>query len=174
MEKFMYPEKPVRCIISGKSASGKSTLLFKILFNIINDFDKIFIYSPTIHQPVYQTIIKCFESFFPLNVIKNVLNLKIPLEELQPLIEEIINDEDFESSQIECESYDNIDELKNAQEYEPDKHNVIILDDLNKEQLNDKEFKCFLTSEVIHDTIHSYRIDYLTAIVFRCLIFSDF
>ena len=134
----MYPEKQVRCIISGRSASGKSTLLFKILFNIINDFDKIFIYSPTIHQPVYQTIIKCFESFLPLNVIKNVLELKISLEELQPLIEEIINDEDFESSQIECESYDNIDELKNAQEYEPDKHNVIILDDLNKEQLNDK------------------------------------
>ena len=91
----MYPEKPVRCIISGKSASGKSTLLFKILFNIINDFDKLFIYSPTIHQPVYQTLIKCLESFIPLNVIKNVLELKISLEELQPLIEEIINDEDL-------------------------------------------------------------------------------
>ena len=138
MEKLLYPEKPIRCIISGKSASGKSTLLFKILFDIITDFNKIFIYSPTIHQPVYQTLIKCLESFIPLNVIKNVLELKISLEELQPLIEEIINEEDFESSQIECESYDNIDELKNAQEYDPYKHNVIILDDLNKEQLNDK------------------------------------
>ena len=49
IEKYLYPEKPVRCIISGKSASGKSTLLFKILFNIINDFDKILIFSPTIH-----------------------------------------------------------------------------------------------------------------------------
>ena len=54
MEKFLYPEIPVRVIISGKSASGKSTLLFKILFNIINDFDKIYIFSPTIHQETYQ------------------------------------------------------------------------------------------------------------------------
>ena len=69
MEK--YPESPVRSIISGKSASGKQ--LFKILFYINNDFDKFFIYSPTIHQLVYRTIIKCFNNFRPLNVIQNIL-----------------------------------------------------------------------------------------------------
>ena len=73
MEKILYPEIPIRCIISGKSNSGKSTLLFKILFNIINDFDKIYIYSPTIHQTNYQKIIKCFQNFLPLNVIDNIL-----------------------------------------------------------------------------------------------------
>ena len=78
MEKYLYPEPPVRCVISGKSTSGKSTLLFKILFNIINDFDKIFIYSPTIHQPVYRTIIKCFNNFLPLNIIQNILREDIP------------------------------------------------------------------------------------------------
>ena len=137
IEKYLYPDKPVRCIISGKSASGKSTLLFKILFNIINDFDKILIFSPTIHQPTYKTIIKCFNNFLPLNVIQNILKEQIPLDELETTIEEIINDEDFESSHIECESYDNIDELKNPQEYESDIHTVIILDDLNKQQLQD-------------------------------------
>ena len=35
-------------------------------------------------------------------------------------------------SNIECESYENIDELKNAQQYDSDIHNVIIFDDLNK------------------------------------------
>ena len=125
------------CIISGKSASGKSTLLFKILFNIINEFDKILIFSPSIHQPTYKTIIKCFNSFLLLNVIKNILKEQIPLDELDTTIEEIINNEDFESSHIECESYDNIDELKDPQEYESDIHTVIILDDLNKQQLQD-------------------------------------
>ena len=66
MKKLLYPNQPVRCIISGKSNSGKSSLLFKILFNIINDFDKIYIHSPTIHQPSYQKIIKCFQSFFTI------------------------------------------------------------------------------------------------------------
>ena len=115
----------MRSIISGESASGKSTLLFKILFNIIND--KILLYSPTIHQPVYRTIIKRFNNFLPLNVIQNILRESIPLDELDKTIEGIINDEDFESSDIECESSENIAELKNAQDYDPDIHNVIIL-----------------------------------------------
>ena len=119
IEKYLYPEQPVRCIISDKSASGKSTLLFKILFNIINEFDKILIFSPTIYQPTYKTRIKCFNSFLPLNN------------------REFINDDAFESSHIECESYDNIDELKDPQEYESDIHTVISLDDLNKQQLQD-------------------------------------
>ena len=138
IEKYLYPEYPVRCIISGKSSSGKSTLLFKILLNIINDFDKILIFSPTIHQPIYQKLIKCFENFLPLNVIQNILKQDIPLEELDDVIEEIIKDEDFETSNIECESYENIDELKNPQEYESDIKTIIILDDLNKQQLNDE------------------------------------
>ena len=137
IEKYLYPEKLLRCIISGKSTSGKSTLLFKILFNIINDFDKILMFSPTIHQPTYKTIIKCFSNFLPLNVIQNILQEQIHLDELDTTIEEIINDEDFESSHIECESYDNIDELKDPQEYESDIQTVIILDDLNKQQLQD-------------------------------------
>ena len=102
MEKRLYPKPPVRCITSGKSASAKSILLFTIFFNIINDFDKIFIYSPTIHQPVYWTFIKCPNNFLPLEVIQNILREGIPLDELDRTIEETINDEDFESSHIEC------------------------------------------------------------------------
>ena len=100
MEKYLYPEPPVRCIISGKSASGKSTLQFQILFNIINNFDKIFIYS-TIRQPVYRTIIKSLQNFLALIVTQITLRESIPLNELDKTIEAIINHEDFESSHIE-------------------------------------------------------------------------
>ena len=96
-----------------------------------------FIFS-TIHEPVYRTIIGCFNKFLPLNVIQNILREGIPLDELDRTIKEFIIDEDFESSQIECESYEDINELKNAQDYGPDLHNVIILDDLKKPQLNDE------------------------------------
>ena len=98
MDKILYPEIPFRCLISGKSNSGKSTLLFKILFIIINNFDKIFIYSPTIHQTNYQKLIKCFQSFLPLNAIDNILQADIDLEDLDDIIEEIVQDEDFVSS----------------------------------------------------------------------------
>ena len=72
-------------------------------------------------------------------MIQNILREDEPLDELDKTIEEIIDDEDFESSHIECESYENIDELKNPQDYDPNIHNVIILDDLNKQQLNDEK-----------------------------------
>ena len=39
----------------------------------------------------------------------------ISLEELDDVIEVIVNDEDFISSEIEFEFYDNIDEMKDAQ-----------------------------------------------------------
>ncbi len=116
IEKHHYPEKPVRVLISGKPGSGKSTLLFEILFNINNDSNKILIFSPTIHQPLYQTLINCFSSFFPLNIIKNIFEQKIPLDELDNTLEEKINDEDFESSDVECEAYENMNDLKNRQE----------------------------------------------------------
>ena len=74
-----------------------------------------------------------------MNVIQNILKKGIPLDELDRTIEEIIIDEDFESSHIECNSYENIDELKNPQDYDPNIHNVIVLDDLNKQQLNDEK-----------------------------------
>ena len=110
----------------------------KILFNINNDFDKRYIFSPTIHQSNYQKIIKCFQSFLPLNVVGKILKQNISLDDLDDTIEVIINDEDFESSEIEIEVYDNINELKDATDYDSEKHNIILLDDLNKDQLNDK------------------------------------
>ena len=45
-------------------------------------------------------------------MIDNILKEDISLEELDDVIEVIVNDEDFVSSEIEIEFYDNIDELK--------------------------------------------------------------
>ena len=140
MEKILYPTKPVQCIISGKSSSGKSTLILKILFQIITELDKIYIYSPTIHQDSYQNNIKCCNSFLPLNVINNILQEDIAFEDWDDIIEVIINKPDFERSPIECESYENIDESKDAQEYDGEKQNIIILDRKIKRTV--KRLKC--------------------------------
>ena len=42
VEKILYPNHPVRCIITGPSECGKSVFLTKIILNIINENDKIF------------------------------------------------------------------------------------------------------------------------------------
>ena len=54
MEKFLYSNHPVRCIITGPRNSGKSIFLTNLILNIINEYDKIYIYSPSLHQDLYQ------------------------------------------------------------------------------------------------------------------------
>ena len=74
MEKILYPSDSVRTIITGPSNSGKTYFLSNLILNIIDDFQKIYLYSPSLHQELYQKIIKCFNAFLPLHVIQNILN----------------------------------------------------------------------------------------------------
>ena len=92
---------------------------------------KIYTYSPSLHQYLYQNLIKCFSNYIPINIIPNILNE----QDIDVVIEEVINNEDFEKSNIEIETYDNIEELKYPQEY--DDGGIIILDDLNEKEMND-------------------------------------
>ena len=58
MEKYLYPTHPVRCIITGSSECGKSVFLSNLILNIINEYDNIYIYSPSLHQDLYQNLVK--------------------------------------------------------------------------------------------------------------------
>ena len=60
MEKILYPNHPVRCIVIGPSSSGKSVFLTNLILNIINVYNITYIYSPSLHQDLYQKLIKCF------------------------------------------------------------------------------------------------------------------
>ena len=74
-------------------------------------------------------------AYLPLNVFQNILNEGIFLEDLDSVIEVIVNDPDFESSEKEIEIYDSIEELKFPNDY--DNGGIIILDDLNEKEMND-------------------------------------
>ena len=87
MNKILYPQSPLRAIITGPSNSGKTYFLTNLILNIIDDFQKIYIYSPSLHQDLYQKLIKCFNAFLPLNVIQNILNEGISIENIDSVIE---------------------------------------------------------------------------------------
>ena len=80
---------------------------------------------------MYQKLIKCFSNYIPIHIILNILNE----EDIDIVIEEIINNKDFEKSHTEIETYESIEELKFPQEY--DDGGIIILDDLNEKEMND-------------------------------------
>ena len=135
MEKFLYPKHPVRCIITGPTNIGKSYFLTNLILNIINEYDKIYIYSPSLHQDLYQKLIKCFSNYIPIHIIPNILNE----QDIDIVIKEVINNKDFQKSDIEIETYDNIEELKFPQDYE--NNSIIILDDFNQKEMDAPEFK---------------------------------
>ena len=87
MEKFLFPNHPVRCIITGPSNVGKSIFLTKLVVNIINEYDKKHIYSPSLHQDLYRKKIECFTNYIPIHKIPNVLNV----EDIVIVINESVN-----------------------------------------------------------------------------------
>ena len=135
MEKFLYPSHPVRCIITGPSECGKSSFLTNLILNNINEYDKVYIYSPSLHQDLYQKLIKCFSNYIPIHIIPNFLNE----EDIDVVIEEILNNKDIEKSNTEMETIGNIEELKFPQEYENNR--IIILDDLNEKKINNDKIQ---------------------------------
>ena len=104
MEKILHPNHPLRCILCGPSSSGKSVFLTNLFLNIIFEYDKLYIYSPSLHQDVYQRSIKCFTNYIPIQIIPNILNE----EKIDTLLEEIVNNKDFEKSDTEIETYESI------------------------------------------------------------------
>ena len=76
--------------------------------NFINEYDKIYIYSPSLHQDLCQKLIKCFIKNTAINIIPSILNE----EDIDVVIDEIVNNEDFEKSEIGIETYESIEEIK--------------------------------------------------------------
>ena len=135
MEKLLYPNHPVRCIITGPSNVGKSYSLTNLILNIFNEYDKINIFSPSLHQEFYQKLIKCFSNYIPIHIIPNISNE----DDIDIAIEEIVNNKDFENSDTEIETFNNIEELKYPQEFES--NSIIILDDLNQKEMDDSRIQ---------------------------------
>ena len=131
MDKYLYPSHPLRCKICGPSNVGKSVFLTNLILNIINKYDKIYIYSPSLHQDLYQKLIKCFSIYIPIHIIRNILNEA----DIDIVIEEIVNNKDFEKSDTEIETYESIEDLKFPHENE--NNSIITLDNLNQKEKDD-------------------------------------
>ena len=131
MEKFLNPNHPVRCIITGPSEGSKCVFLTNSISNIFNEYNKINIYSPSLHQELYRKLNKCFTNYIPINILPNILKEEV----FDIVIDDIINNKDFEKSVTEKETYEIIEELKFPQEY--DDGGIIIVNDLNEKEMDD-------------------------------------
>ena len=94
IDKLFYPSHSVKCIITGPSECGKSLFLTNLFLKIINEYDKINIYSPSLHQDLYEKLNKCFVNYIPIHIIPNIFNE----EDIDIVIAKIANDKVFQKS----------------------------------------------------------------------------
>ena len=73
---------------------------------------------------------KSFSNFISINITPKNLN-----EDIDIVIDEILNNKNFEKSDTEIETYESTVELKFPQDYEDG--GIIILDNLNEKEMND-------------------------------------
>ena len=151
MEKFLHPKHPVRCIITGPRNVGKNYFLTNLFLKSINEYNKIYIYSPSLQQHLYQKLIKGFTNYIPIHIIPN----KLIEEDINIVIEEIFDNRDFEKSDTEIETYESIEELKFPQEY--DDGGIIILDDLNEKEMKDPRVQAMFKRSR-HNNLSIFRI----------------
>ena len=100
MEKLLYPKHPLRCIITGPNECGKSIFLTNLILYIINEYDRIYLCSPSLHQELYQKLIKYFSNFIPIHIIPNILNE----EDIDVAIDDICSDKNSQKSEIKIHS----------------------------------------------------------------------
>ena len=154
-DKFLYPIHPVRCIITGPSECGKSVFLTNLFLNTINEYNKICIYSPSLHQDLYQKLIKCISNYIPIHINPNIL-IK---EDFDVVIDETVKNKDPDKSNTEIETHESIEELKFPQEFEIG--GIIILHDLNEKEMNDPRVQAlFKTSRHYNLSIFIISQDY--------------
>ena len=59
------------------------------------------------------------------------------MKKIDLVINKKVGAQDFKKSETEIETFESIEDLKYPQEYDSDQPTVIILDDLNKKEMND-------------------------------------
>ena len=123
MEKFLYTSHPATLLTTGPSECGKSVFLTNLILIIFIECDKKYIYSLSLHQELYQKLIKCFSNSIPINKILKMLYE----EDIDMVTDEIVKIKDRKKSDTEIEAYETIEELKYPQDY--NNGGITILDD---------------------------------------------
>ena len=120
----------LRALIVGKSSSGKSTLLYNLLLKPWLDYNNLLVFGNSLHQSEYQIIKTGFEHGLGKEQIANVFRNQEQLLEagISPsqAIEEYTGPKD---NNINANFFTNCELIPDPSELDPEKKNLLILDD---------------------------------------------
>src|SRR6266536_1078845 len=131
----MFPDS-FRALIIGQSGSGKTALLMRMLLeeNVL-DYNKLFVFGRSLHQPEYQILKVGFENKLPKAVIIQILKHDLRINESNEKPEHVAVglgqalDED-EKGDISCEFYEDPKDIPDPKDFDTNDKNLIIFDDI--------------------------------------------
>ena len=120
----------LRALIVGKSSSGKSTLLYNLLLKPWLDYDNLIVFGNSLHQSEYQIIKTGFEHGLSKEQIANVFRNQEQLLEagISPF-RAIVEYTGPKDSNITPNFFTNCELIPDPSELDPEKKNLLILDD---------------------------------------------
>src|SRR5579872_7164395 len=131
----VFPES-FRCLVIGQSGSGKTALLNRMLLQEdMLDYNKLFVFGRSLHQPEYQILKAGFDHKLPKSYITDILmhNSMINERDEKPeaiaagLAQEL---EDEEKGDISCEYYEDPNDIPDPKYFNKEDKNLIIFDDI--------------------------------------------
>jgi len=112
--------KNIFCVIAGATGCGKTNLMLNFLLNEkVLDYNDVYIYTSTLHQPAYTYLKKYY------NDLENVIKTR------------------FKINAKMAHFYDADDEIKNPSELDPNANHVMVFDDVMlSDQTKIKDYFC--------------------------------
>ena len=125
----LLPSWPFRMLSVGSSGCGKSTVMGNMLMNkeLKLPFDRVFVISTTLHQPIYQVMMKHFAG------IDETIRSELERELKKKKVSEEKIDETLEALKPTAEFFDSVDEF-DVEDLDPNQKNLVLLDDIVMEK----------------------------------------
>jgi GTPase SAR1 family protein len=131
----MVPES-FRALIIGQSGSGKTSIVLRMLLedNLL-DYNKLFVFGKSLHQPEYKILKAGFENGLPKSTIVDILKHNKLINELEDKPENVAiglgqDLDDTEKGDISCEFYEDPTSIPDPKDFDKQDKNLIIFDDI--------------------------------------------
>ena len=126
---FLLP-RDIRAIVVGKSGFGKTTLLtYLLLHPEMLDYDTLTICGKSLHQPEYKIMNSAFAKGFSKNQVNQLFENQDMLSDQSP-VEFIENYEGPCRGGIEATFSDDVNDIPDPSEHDPERKNILVFDDI--------------------------------------------